>query len=232
MAKVDYQFSYAIKKQRNFKLFTNIIFVVFLIAFVTILLNFVLFPVRQTSISMNPDLPENSFAMISKIGKNFQRGDVVLIQNQNEKPESKLKVITNSAVSFITGQQIDISNRNSNPALNEKIRRIVGMPGDTFYMRDYVLYIKPKGEKHFLTEFEISKKNYNVSFLMPPSGWDSSIGVAGSFDEITLKENEYFVLSDMRISSDDSRLWGAITNKNIKGKILFSYFPVSKFKFF
>ena len=67
---------------------------------------------------------------------------------------------------------------------------------------------------------------------MPPSGWDSSIGVAGSFDEITLKENEYFVLSDMRISSDDSRLWGAITNKNIKGKILFSYFPVSKFKFF
>ena len=67
---------------------------------------------------------------------------------------------------------------------------------------------------------------------MPQSNWDSTIGVSGSFDEITLKANEYFVLSDLRISSDDSRLWGAITKEDVIGKVLFLYFPFKNLKLF
>ena len=43
---------------------------------------------------------------------------------------------------------------------------------------------------------------------------------------------KYFVLSDMRLSSDDSRIWGVITKDDIEGKALFSYFPLNKIKFF
>ena len=61
-----------------------------------------------------------------------------------------------------------------------QIRRVVGLPGDTIYMRDYVLYIKPRGEKYFLTEFELAEKSYNVNVSTNPAGWDNSIGVIGS----------------------------------------------------
>lgn len=37
---------------------------------------------------------------------------------------------------------------------------------------------------------------------------------------ITIKDNEYFILSDNRISSLDSRYLGTINIKNIKGKVI------------
>lgn len=232
MSKIDYQFSYVVKKQKNIKLFVNILFVIFLVSLVTILLKFVVFPVRQNSISMTPDLAENSLVMMTKVNRNYERGDLILIKSQKETFSKSSNLVLESLVNFFTGQQLSLDRSSDNPATNKKIRRIVGMPGDTFYMRDYVLYIKPKGEKYFLTEFEISPKSYNVTFMMPPSDWDSSIGVVGSFEQITLKDGEYFVLSDMRLSSDDSRIWGVITKDDIEGKALFSYFPINKIKFF
>ena len=232
MSKIDSQFSFVVRKQKNLKVFFNVLFVVFLVSFVTLLLNFVIFPVRQKSISMTPDLAENSLVMMTKINHNYERGDLILIKSQKENYSESSNVVLESLVNFFTGQQLSLDRSSDNPATNKKIRRIVGMPGDTFYMRDYVLYIKPKGEKYFLTEFEISPKSYNFTFLMPPSDWDSSIGVAGSFEQMTLKDGEYFVLSDMRLSSDDSRIWGVITKDDIEGKALFSYFPLNKIKFF
>ena len=119
---------------------------------------------------------------------------------------------------------------NGLPSSKSHVRRIVGMPGDTIYMRDYVLYIKPAGERHFLTEFEIVEEPYNVTFYVPPADWDTEIGVKGSFDEITLGYNEYFVLADNRKSSDDSRLWGAVKKDEITAKVLMCYFPFRNFK--
>ena len=37
---------------------------------------------------------------------------------------------------------------------------------------------------------------------------------------ITLKENEYFLMSDMRSGGKDSRLFGPVTRKEIKGKVI------------
>ena len=99
-------------------------------------------------------------------------------------------------------------------------------------MRDYVLYIKARNEKHFLTEFEISKKAYNVTFYVPPADWDSELGLKGSFDEIYLGPDEYFVLADNRKSSDDSRLWGAVKKENISAKVLMCYYPFKDFKIY
>ena len=134
--------------------------------------------------------------------------------------------------SFFTAQQYDSYGNKSFPDTNNQLRRVVGMPGDEIYMQDYVLYIKPAGEKHFLTEFEIVENPYNVTFFVPPADWDTEIGVKGSFDEITLGYNEYFVLADNRKSSDDSRLWGAVKSEDIKAKVLLCYFPFKNFKLF
>lgn len=232
MANSDFQIPYNIKRKRNYKIFRFILFFILLIVIVSLIQRYLIFPVKQTSISMEPDIQKNSFLMVSKVGNNFKRGDLVLLNLEDKSELSKFQKIANYFIKIFTAQQISLDNSSDTPALNEKIRRIVAVPGDTFYMRDYVLYIKPQGEKHFLTEFEIATKSYNISFTMPQSNWDSTIGVSGSFDEITLKANEYFVLSDLRISSDDSRLWGAITKEDVKGKVLFLYFPFKNLKLF
>ena len=232
MANSDFQIPYNLKRKRNYQIFKFILFFILLIIIISLIQKYLIFPVKQTSISMEPDIQKNSFLMVSKVGNNFKRGDLVLLNLEDKSELSKFKKISNYFIKTFTAQQISLDNSSDTPALNEKIRRIVAVPGDTFYMRDYVLYIKPQGEKHFLTEFEIAPKSYNISFTMPQSNWDSTIGVSGSFDEITLKANEYFVLSDLRISSDDSRLWGAITKEDVKGKVLFLYFPFKNLKLF
>ena len=66
--------------------------------------------------------------------------------------------------------------------------------------------------------------------MAAPALWDNNIGVKGSFDEITLGADQYFVLGDNRKSCEDSRLWGTFSKKDIKAKALFCYFPFNKFK--
>lgn len=179
---------------------------------------------------MIPDVPEKSVVLVSPVAANYERGDVVLLNPRFAAKKNFLISQIDRLVRFFTAQQISLFENSGLPSSKSHIRRIVGMPGDTIYMRDYVLYIKPAGERHFLTEFEIVKEPYNVTFYVPPADWDTEIGVKGSFEEITLGYNEYFVLADNRKSSDDSRLWGAVDKDEITAKVLMCYFPFNSFK--
>lgn len=226
------QYNYQLKKSRQKRFAFVLIYCICLFILVNLILTFLVYPVRQTSISMNPDVPEKSVVMVSPLVNNYERGSVVLVKSRTDKNMKTLKFIWVKLCSFFTGQQYSPVENENLSGTKEKIRRIVGIPGDTIYMRDYVLYVKPKGEKHYLTEFEITPKTYNVTFLVAPASWDSSIGVKGSFDEITLKDNEYFVLGDNRKATNDSRLWGTVKDEDIAAKVLFCYFPFNKFKIY
>ena len=47
--------------------------------------------------------------------------------------------------------------------------------------------------------------------------------------EITkLQDQQYFVLGDNRLGSNDSRNWGPVPEDNIHGRVWISYWPVSK----
>ena len=226
-------YSYTTKKEQQRKLLNVILFFVFSFIIINLIISFLIYPVKQVSSSMNPDFPENSLLMVSPIYNNIERGDVVLVNTSAEKTEMNFfKKCVNVVVRFFTAQQISPYENKEMPCSNAKLRRIVGMPGDTCYMRDYVMYIKPAGSKHYLTEFEITEKSYNVTFYVAPGGWDSSIGVKGSFEEIELGPNEYFVLGDNRKACDDSRLWGAVSKNSFAAKTLFCYFPFKNIKLY
>ena len=196
------QYNYQIKKEKQKKVFMVILFLIFLFIFINLILNFLIFPVRQTSVSMAPDISENSIVMVSPIVKNYERGDVVLLESRvSQEKTSSLQKLGDICAKFFTAQQLAVKENEKLPGTKQQLRRIIGMPGDTIYMRDYVMYVKPAGEKHFLTEFEITPKTYNVTFFTAPAGWDSSLGVKGSFDEIKLSENEYFVFAPARTST-------------------------------
>lgn len=218
-------FSYSLKKQHQKTVFKIIFFVLIFYIVVNLVLSFLIFPVRQKSISMQPSFDENSIILTSPLPKKIQRGDIILLKPQNFTEQSFWQKMYKKFILFFTGQQISPIENNSFPCSKSHLRRVIGLPGDTIYMQDYVLYIKPKGEKHFLTEFELTKKKYTISFYTPPSNWNYSLGVSGSFEKIELKDDEYFVLGDNRKSCEDSRLWGNVTKNDFSSKALISFFP-------
>ena len=227
-----YEYSYELRKQRKRKILFFIIYFCIIYLLINIVFAFLVFPVKQVSTSMVPDFPENSICFVTPLNITMNRGDVVLLKNKVSEDSNVFQKIWHNISRFFTAQQYDSYAKMDYPDTNNQIRRVVGLPGDEIYMNDYVLYIKPQGEKHFLTEFELSKKAYNLTFVTPPSDWNGSVGVKGSFDPITLGADEYFVLGDNRIAVSDSRLWGSISKKDIKGKILVKYFPFNSIKFY
>lgn len=231
MNKDLYELSYSAKKDFNKKVFHIVLFVVLIYLSINLILSFVIFPLRQKSVSMEPDIIEKSCIFFTPL-KGCSRGDVVLLEPFTEEKLNFLSKMSDLFVRFFTAQQFSIYRDKKLMGDQFLIRRVIGMPGDTIYMRDHVLYIKPQGDKHFLTEFELIKKSYNINVLASPAGWDNLIGVTGSFEEIVLGENEYFVLGDNRNSCIDSRLWGVVSKSDIKATALFCYFPFSKLRLF
>ena len=181
---------------------------------------------------MIPDISQKSVVLVSPVSESYNRGDIVLLSPRAKVKTGFFKRQCAHFLSFFTAQQYSPLENVNIASSKQHLRRVVGMPGDTIYMRDYVLYIKPAGEKHFLTGFEIVNNPYNVTFFVPPADWDTEIGVKGSFDEMTLGYNQYFVLSDNRKASDDSRLWGTVNKEEISAKVIMCYFPFKNFRLF
>ena len=157
------------------------------------------------------------------------RGDVVMLKPRRASSPSVFIAAVDAVVRFFSAQQYSLF-RSDTASEQPEIRRVVALPGDTLYMKGYVVFVRPAGESHFLTEFECAEKSYNVHIVSVPSDWDSAIGVSGSFESRTLGSGEYFVLGDNRTSALDSRLWGAVRLDDIKAKGLAVYFPFAKFR--
>lgn len=86
------------------------------------------------------------------------------------------------------------------------IKRIIGMPGDTVSIRDNTVYVN--GE-------EVEE--------------DYAYGETSDYEEITLDDDEYFILGDNRPISKDSRYFGPVKEDEIIGKVIFRLWPFNKF---
>ena len=90
------------------------------------------------------------------------------------------------------------------------IRRVIATPGEKVQIKEGNIYI----------DGEVIKEKYSFSPMV-------SAGVANS--EITLGEDEYFVLSDNRNDMDDSRnaSFTKVKKENIIGKVILTIQPFS-----
>lgn len=90
------------------------------------------------------------------------------------------------------------------------IRRILGLPGEKVQIKNGEVYID--GEK--------IEEKYE---------FEPMVSAGRAHAEITLKDDEYFVLSDNRVDMDDSRnkSFTVVKRKNIIGKVILSLNPFS-----
>lgn len=90
---------------------------------------------------------------------------------------------------------------------NRIIKRVIGLPGESVMYEEGKLYINGK----------CVEDSYSLSKTK-------------DFDNIVLKEDEYFVLGDNREVSKDSRMIGPVKKEQILGKTRLVIFPFTKIR--
>ncbi len=100
------------------------------------------------------------------------------------------------------------------------VKRLVGTPGDTLEIKTPVLYRNGKpieGSDAFGKNARREGKypGYTNDGTQPPGG------------TVTVPPNSFFALGDNSPRSKDSRYWGFVPEKDVVGRPLFIYFPLT-----
>ena len=108
------------------------------------------------------------------------------------------------------------------------IKRLVGLPGDTLKIVDRMLYIRPEGAAEFRPAPAFSDKFKRLYSM--EGGYQGHIAseLLGPGLELKVPENMYFALGDNTANSLDGRNWGFIPRKNMIGRALNIFWPLSR----
>lgn len=124
------------------------------------------------------------------------------------------------------------------------IKRVVGAPGDRIQIIDKVLYVN--GEPAFQNELSAKKSKkihrglekkfqpYDLRFFDTQTGGVKHKMIiredgyyADNLDPIVVPEDKYFVMGDNRDFSSDSRAWGWVDHRLIKGRAFLVWFSLN-----
>ena len=175
---------------------------VFVVSAIVILLfvNFVAHPVRVDGRSMYPTLKDGEFGFTNVGGvllNGVERGDIVVVTMEEE------------------GQK------------THWVKRVIGLPGDTVSCVNDVVYINGK----VLDETKYIDPDYRQS-LVDKFGYFNKVPNADNtnvedFEEVKLKDDEYYVMGDNRPYSKDSRYVGPVKKSQIFAKKMLVLLPIS-----
>ncbi len=175
---------------------------VFVVSAIVILLfvNFVAHPVRVDGRSMYPTLKDGEFGFTNVGGvllNGVERGDIVVVTMEEE------------------GQK------------THWVKRVIGLPGETVSCVNDVVYINGK----VLDETKYIAPDYRQS-LVDKFGYFNKVPNADNtnvedFEEVKLKDDEYYVMGDNRPYSKDSRYVGPVKKSQIFAKKMLVLLPIS-----
>jgi signal peptidase I len=88
------------------------------------------------------------------------------------------------------------------------VKRLIGLPGETWEERDGYVYINGK----LLKEPYVTSDRRDSRTIAP----------------IKIAPGHYFLMGDNRVSSCDSRAWGTAPNRNLIGHLVAIYWPANR----
>ncbi len=135
---------------------------------------------------------------------------------------------------FKSPTQIDQPN-DPNPTL---VKRLVGVPGDTLFMRKGVLYVNGIAQRQGFTQpAPPGAAEGGLDSADPLFDWQKKVGLQSSrfgpapaqpshdnWGPIVVPPGKYFMMGDSRYNSKDSRYWSFVPRENIRGKPMFVYY--------
>ncbi|MCY4643646.1 MAG: signal peptidase I [Bacteriovoracales bacterium] len=217
-------------KERLFREVRSIfVIVIFVFAFRSVFFE----PFRIPSGSMIPTLMIGDFILVNKLAYGFKvpfsdmySDPIYLYQNEGPKRGEVIVFKYPKDESF------------------NYIKRVVGVPGDRIEVIDKVLYINntpietvelsPPESKEIKNDLEEKFRPHHLRFFQTKTGEFShktTIWEHGHFTKstspIVVPEGKYFVMGDNRDFSSDSRVWGLVDHRLIKGRAFLVWFSLN-----
>jgi signal peptidase I len=187
--------------------------IILIIINILIIRSFIIEPFRIPSGSMIPTLLPGDFILVNKfyygikmplINKKIldinkpQKGDIIVFIHKNKKKYIK-------RIIGIEGDKLEYKNKelkiNNIKINNKKLSKNIDI--------DNMLVIETAIHKEYLTP----QKKYNIQTYENIKNYNSDI-------EIEIPKNSFFVMGDNRDNSEDSRVWGFVTEKDLIGKAI------------
>ena len=135
---------------------------------------------------------------------------------------------------FVSPYQPDMAERREDPTPT-LVKRLIGMPGDTIYMREGLVYINGIAQRQGYAASQNPKGDGTSSD--PLMSWQHKIELAGTrfgpppkepnldhWGPLLVPADHYFMMGDNRYGSKDSRYWGVVPRENIRGRPMFVYY--------
>jgi signal peptidase I len=138
-------------------------------------------------------------------------------------------------VVFVSPYQGDeaAQGRDPTPTL---VKRLVGTPGDTLYMRNALLYVNGIAQRQGFGATAAADPGM-ANEVNPLFDWQKKVGLKSSrfgaapaqpthdnWGPLVVPSQRLFMMGDSRYNSKDSRYWGFVPRENVRGKPLFVYY--------
>ncbi len=111
------------------------------------------------------------------------------------------------------------------------VKRLIGLPGDTVAMRGGALYVNGRRQDEpYVRHIQPGSDRYDPQFdwqrgyLAPGTDVAAYRPTRDNWGPIVVPGGEYFVMGDNRDNSLDSRYWGFVEHRLIRGQPLFIYY--------
>jgi signal peptidase I len=133
---------------------------------------------------------------------------------------------------FVSPYQADeaAKGQDATPTL---VKRLIGLPGDTLYMRNAVLYINGVAQQEPYINSDARAQDGIDSLFV----WQTHYALASSrfgaasaqpthdnWGPLVVPPRHFFMMGDNRYDSKDSRYWGFVPRENVRGEPMFVYY--------